>query len=398
MIPRAQEELLHNVFDFAGQEARDVMVPAAQVVWLPAGAGAGDALRQALARPHSRFPVGRGSLDHVVGVVHVRELAAAAQADPQPTVEDVAREAVLVPETKDLGALLRDLREQHQQLAVVADEYGRTVGIVTLEDILEEIVGEIEDEYDLPDDSIERLDDGTLRVAGSMTVDDFNELTGSALPQAEAHTLAGLVFDALGRRPEAGEQVVAAGRELTVREVGRRAHRPARGAARVRRTPGGGVMAPVRKVVLDEAAAARPEYWSQEVVGEANGSLFKVAKGTGATEWHAHADHGRGLRRHRRHAGGRAARRATSRWRPARCWSSRAAWSTGRAPRATRASSSSARRSPRTPRAASPPGARGGAPRRRPSGRGDGGRRLERREVLVDAAHPLLRARCRPGP
>ena len=219
VIPRAQEELLHTVFDFAGQEARDVMVPAAQVAWLPAGAGAGDALRLALARPHSRFPVGRGTLDHVVGIVHVRELAAAAQAEPQPAVEAIPREPVLVPEIKDLGALLRDLREQHQQVAVVADEYGRTVGIVTIEDILEEIVGEIEDEYDLPDDSIERLDDGALRVAGSMTVDDFNELTGSALPQEEAHTLAGLVFDALGRRPEAGEHVVVGEHELTVREV-----------------------------------------------------------------------------------------------------------------------------------------------------------------------------------
>jgi putative hemolysin len=218
VIPRAQEELLHNVFDFAGQEARDVMVPAAQVAWLPAEASAGDALAQALERPHSRFPVGRGSLDHV-GVVHVRELAAAARAEPRPTVESIARAAVLVPETKDLGALLRDLREEHQQVAVVADEYGRTVGIVTLEDILEEIVGEIEDEYDLPDDSIERLEDGTLRVAGSITVDDFNELTGNALPQDGAHTLAGLVFDALGRRPEPGERVVVGALELAVREV-----------------------------------------------------------------------------------------------------------------------------------------------------------------------------------
>ena len=219
VIPRAQEELLHNIFDFAGQEARDVMVPAARVAWVPAEAPADEALRIALEAPHSRFPVGRGSLDHVVGIVHVRELAAGAGAHPVPRVEALARAAVLVPETKDLGALLRDLREQRQQVAVVADEYGRTVGIVTLEDILEEIVGEIEDEYDLPDDTLVRLDDGAIRVAGSMTVDDFNETTGSVLPQGGAHTLAGLVFDALGRRPEPGERVVLGDRELTVREV-----------------------------------------------------------------------------------------------------------------------------------------------------------------------------------
>ena len=218
VIPRAQEELLHNVFDFAGQEARDVMIHAAEIAWLPADAKVGDALQQALATTHSRFPVGRRTLDHVVGVVHVRDLARAVVIE-ESTVGQLTHPVAVVPETKDLGALLRELRDQRQQLAVVADEYGRTVGIVALEDILEELVGEIEDEYDLPDDTVERLDDGTLLVAGSMTVDDFNETVGTALPQDRAHTLAGLVFDALGRRPAPGERVIVAGAELSVREL-----------------------------------------------------------------------------------------------------------------------------------------------------------------------------------
>jgi len=214
VIPRAQEELLHGVFDFATREAVDVMVPAADVVWLDAGLSSGDALARALEKPHGRYPVGDGSLDHLVGVIHFRELAAAerdAPLKPQP--------ALIVPETKDLGALLRELREQRQQLAVVVDEYGDTAGIVSIEDILEEIVGEIEDEYSLPDSSLTRLDDHTVEVAGSMTIDDFNETVGTALPRADARTMAGLVFHELGRRPSPGDAVDVGEVRLTVGAV-----------------------------------------------------------------------------------------------------------------------------------------------------------------------------------
>ena len=219
VIPRAQEELLHAVFDFATHEARDVMIPAAQVEWLSADAPAADALTRALACSHSRYPVGRGSVDRIVGMVHLRDLASARDTDPTMTIEEIVRPVPIVPATKDLGALLRELREQHQQMAVVADEYGGTVGIVTIEDILEEIVGEIEDEYDLPDDSLVRLDDGAFRVAGSMTIDDFNEAVGSSLEERGAHTLAGIVFNQLGRRPVPGDSVVIDGLQLEVEEL-----------------------------------------------------------------------------------------------------------------------------------------------------------------------------------
>jgi len=219
VIPRAQEELLHNVFDFAGREARDVMVPDPDVAWLDADLRPGDALDAVAGRPYSRYPVARGSLDHLVGVVHVRDLLAAVRNEPSEPIAARAEPAPVVPATKDLGALLRDLREQRRHLAVVADEYGGTAGIVTLEDILEEIVGEIEDEYDLPDSTLERLGDGTLRVSGSLTIDDFNETTGTALPQEDARTLAGLVFNALGRRPQEGDEVAVGDVRLTVEET-----------------------------------------------------------------------------------------------------------------------------------------------------------------------------------
>jgi putative hemolysin len=219
VIPTAQEELLHNVFDFADREAGDVMLPAADVAWLDADLRADDALDKVVEQPHGRYPVGRGSLDRLVGVVHLRDLVAAGRNAPDTPVGDLARPAIVVPATKDLGALLRELREARQQLAVVMNEYGATAGIVSIEDVLEEIVGEIEDEYDLPDDTLAWLDARTVRVAGSMTIDDFNETVGTTLPQGPSRTMAGLTFDALGRQPRVGDAVTVDGVRLVVDEM-----------------------------------------------------------------------------------------------------------------------------------------------------------------------------------
>ena len=221
VIPRAQEELLHNVFDFARREAGDVMVPAPEVVWLDAGLTADEALERLHEVPHTRYPVGRGSLDRLAGVVHARDLVAAARADADAPIGPRAQPAPIVPETKDLGALLRELRERRQHLAVVVGEYGTTTGIVTLEDIVEEILGDIEDEYDLPDDTLDWQDDDTVLVAGSMTIDDFNETVGTQLPHDGTRTMAGLVFTALGRRPEQGDTVTLGSVRLSVDEIDR---------------------------------------------------------------------------------------------------------------------------------------------------------------------------------
>jgi putative hemolysin len=215
VIGRAQEELLHNVFDFASREVRDVMVPALDVTWLDASLTAEQALAAVVETSHSRYPVGAGTLDALVGIVHVRDLLAS----PDAPLGDLARPVHVVPETKDLGPLLRELRERHEAMAVVVDEYGDTAGIVTLHDVLEEIVGDIETEYDLPSGELKRVDERTVEVAGSMTIDDFNEQTGTALPQRGPRTLAGLTFDALGRRPEPGDEVAVDGARIRVEEV-----------------------------------------------------------------------------------------------------------------------------------------------------------------------------------
>jgi CBS domain containing-hemolysin-like protein len=122
-------------------------------------------------------------------------------------LEELLRPATMVPETKDLAALLAEFRRGNQHMAIVIDEYGDVEGIVTLEDLLEEIVGEIEDEFDLPDETVERVDEDTVRIDGTFSIDDFNEEFGTDLPIEDYHTVAGFVFGQLGRAAEPGDEV-----------------------------------------------------------------------------------------------------------------------------------------------------------------------------------------------
>jgi putative hemolysin len=218
VIPRGQEELLHNVFELSDLDARDVMVPAPDVEWLDAGLSARAALDRVIETPHQRYPVGDGTLDRLVGIVHVRDLLAASR-DGNACVREVARDALIVPTTKRLTVLLRELRERKTQIAVVVDEYGGTAGIVSIHDLLEELVGEIENEYDVPADALHWLDDRTVEAPGSLTIDDFEDVTGFQLPERGPRTLGGLAFDALGRRPEVGDEAEAEGARLKVLEL-----------------------------------------------------------------------------------------------------------------------------------------------------------------------------------
>jgi putative hemolysin len=220
-IPAAEEEMLYKVFDFADKEAHDVMVPRPEVVALSIELPPQEALAAVIDSPYTRYPVYRGSLDDVLGILHVRDLFHALydRGIDNVVIEHIVRPAYVVPETKDLASLLAEFRRQNQHLALVVDEYGSVQGIVTLEDLLEEIVGEIEDEYDLPDESIEQIADDRIRVHGTFTIDDFNERFGTDLPQEDYHTLAGLVFGMLGRAAEPGDEVEADGLLFRVVEV-----------------------------------------------------------------------------------------------------------------------------------------------------------------------------------
>jgi putative hemolysin len=210
-IQTAEEEMLYKVFDFAEKEVADVMVPRPDVFGLSVDLPPEEALRLVLDNPYTRYPVYRGSLDDIVGILHIRALVSALNDRSIASVklEELLLPAYVVPETKDLGALLAEFRKTNQHLAIVVDEYGATEGIVTLEDLLEEIVGDIEDEFDLPNESVERVSETTIRVDGSFTIDDFNEQFGTEIDTEDYHTVAGFVFGHLGRAAEVGDEVVA---------------------------------------------------------------------------------------------------------------------------------------------------------------------------------------------
>jgi putative hemolysin len=220
-LQEAEEEMLYKVFDFASKEVSEVMVPRPEVVGISADMPPEEALRAVVDSPFTRYPVYRGSLDDVVGILHVRDLFGAIHDRGLAAVEleSIVRPAYVVPETKDLAALLADFRREKQHLAIVIDEYGDMEGIVTLEDLLEEIVGDIEDEFDLPDTSIERIDETHIRIDGTYSIDDFNEEFGTELEQEDYNTMAGLVFGELGRAPEVGDEVRAIGLCLKVLEI-----------------------------------------------------------------------------------------------------------------------------------------------------------------------------------
>jgi magnesium and cobalt exporter, CNNM family len=220
-IEEGEQQMISKVFDFGDKEAADVMVPRPEVVALSIDLPPEEALEAVMESPYTRYPVYRESLDEIVGILHVRDLFAALmdRGIEQVRIEDLLRNAYFVPETKDLASLLAEFRAQNLHLAIVLDEYGAMEGIVTLEDLLEEIVGEIEDEFDLPSDGIERIDDRTVRISGTFPIDHFNEQMGTDLPAEDYHTVAGFVFGLLGRAPEPGDEVEHNGMRFRVDEV-----------------------------------------------------------------------------------------------------------------------------------------------------------------------------------
>ena len=215
VLEESEEQLLHKVFDFAETEAKQVMVPRPDVVGLSADLTPAEALERALEAPYTRYPVYRESLDDLVGIVHIRSLYRAGAA----TVADLARPASMIPETKKLDELLADFRRTKSHMAVVVDEYGSLSGIVTLEDLLEEIVGEINDEFDLPDREVVRLAPDRVRIEASYGIEDFNDRFEGGLPDEDYTSVGGFLFGELGRPARPGDVVAHNGFRFTVREV-----------------------------------------------------------------------------------------------------------------------------------------------------------------------------------
>jgi CBS domain containing-hemolysin-like protein len=220
-IEHEEQQMIDKVFIFGDKEAADVMVPRPEVVAVSVEMPLELALKAVLESPYTRYPVYRESVDDVVGVLHVRDLFTAVygRSVDDVHIEEIVRPPYIVPETKDLASLLQEFRKTNNHFAIVVDEYGDMAGICTLEDLLEEIVGEIEDEFDVTEEPIEQIDEDTYRIDGMFPIDEFNTLFGTDLPDEDFHTLGGFVFGQLGRAPELGADVSYNGLRFDVLEV-----------------------------------------------------------------------------------------------------------------------------------------------------------------------------------
>ena len=207
-IEEGEVELIHSIFEFGDTIAREVMVPRPDIVAIEADKTLLDVQALVLERGYSRVPVYDDDLDNVVGFVYAKDvLKALHQGKHDSPLREVCRESHFVPESKKVADLLREMQREKFHVALVTDEYGSVSGLVTLEDLLEELVGEIEDEYDRAEPEIADLGDGVFRVDGKVGIDEVNELLDVELPDEEWDTVAGLMLGLTGAIPKEGEEV-----------------------------------------------------------------------------------------------------------------------------------------------------------------------------------------------
>jgi CBS domain containing-hemolysin-like protein len=224
VIEEEEKEMIHSVFEFGDTIAREVMVPRPDMVALPASATVENALSITTQYGFSRIPVFEGSVDNIVGLLYAKDLLERLRRGEMGlAIGNMVREAYFVPETKRLGELLRELQERKVHMSLVVDEYGTVVGLVTIEDLLEEIVGEIFDEFDREIKLVEHVGPKRFRVDARMNMDDLNELLSYELPHEDVDTVGGLVFKVLGKVPVPGDTFVYHGVSFRVEKVrGRR--------------------------------------------------------------------------------------------------------------------------------------------------------------------------------
>ena len=209
--------MIEGVFQVGQLCARDILVPRAQIDWIDINLPIADLIKCVIEAAHSRFPVFEGSRDNVIGILLAKDLLRhATEKDFQ--VRDWLRPAVFIPESKRLSVLLRDFKDNRNHLAIVVDEYAGVAGIITIEDVLEQIVGDIEDEHDIDEeaDNILSLDNGDIRVKGITELEQFNEALGTQFEVEDIETVAGLVIQHLGRVPKIGELIAIDGIEFEV--------------------------------------------------------------------------------------------------------------------------------------------------------------------------------------
>jgi len=229
-LEREERQMIYSIFQFGDTLTREIMVPRIDILSLDIDTTQAEAIQAFLSSGHSRLPVYEATIDNVVGLLYAKDLLAVSQKQEGAlqSVRDLLRPANFVPETKKVDELLAEMQSQRIHMGIVVDEYGGVAGLVTLEDIVEEIVGEILDEYDNANEEVlfQEVDDNEYIFQGRIGLDDFNKVMDSQLPKDEADTLAGYLYDQMGRVPQGGEGIVVGGLSFTIDLVsGRRIRR-----------------------------------------------------------------------------------------------------------------------------------------------------------------------------
>jgi CBS domain containing-hemolysin-like protein len=224
VIEQTERALIHSIIQFGDTVVREVMVPRPDMVTVEARAKATDVMELIMSAGFSRVPVYEQGIDDIVGIVYAKDLMKALRHnEADGAVRELARPARFVPETKRVAELLPEMQKEKAHMAIVVDEYGGTAGLVTLEDLIEELVGEIVDEYDVEETKVEPLPDGGVRVNARMPIDELNELLQAEFPEGDFDTVGGLMFNLLGHVPTEGESVDCDGHRLQAEKVqGRR--------------------------------------------------------------------------------------------------------------------------------------------------------------------------------
>ncbi len=202
--------MITGIFDFGATKVKEVMVPRIDVIGVDKEAGIEELLRIVRESEHSRIPVYQENIDQIVGIVYAKDLLQEFFVDERKdrAIDHLLKEAFYVPDSKMISDLLKELQSQRIHMAIVVDEYGGTAGLVTLEDILEEIVGEIRDEYDAEEEMVQKLDENAFLVDGRLDIDDLSDLIGTEIEGEGFETVGGLIYQALGRIPHQGEEVM----------------------------------------------------------------------------------------------------------------------------------------------------------------------------------------------
>ncbi len=238
-----EQRIMSSLLEFGETRVREVMVPRIDVVAIAATMAREDALDVIIEAGHSRIPVYEETIDRIVGVLYTKDLLRAIVSRRDFTWRDLVREPFYVPESKRIDELLSEFRARRQHLAIVVDEYGGTAGIVTLEDVIEEIVGDIQDEFDTEEAPVRRVDDDTAVCSGRAHLDEINEVLGIDLDDDEADSVGGLIYHAIGRVPRVGDAWERGPLRMTVEAVDRQRIRTVRitgiAAARRQREAGG---------------------------------------------------------------------------------------------------------------------------------------------------------------